>query len=193
MKWMFCLVMAGILMAGCSSGEMRIDVQSLAASDNTLYALADTYLNDSHVYKYVSADLDCTSSGDEGCLLRIEASDHETSGPSSSMILYVSTAAQELPGTVAMETVAQVYGVSPAIYAASEEVSREDVVVRYSFDCRYTSGELVLDDKPAVDAPISGHFDINMDCQEQLDPRETIPARMQGELETIVEASPYTL
>ncbi len=173
---------------------MSVSVSNLTEPGDPLHELADAYLAGEYSYRQVTAYRSCRDAAATDCLVRVEGVAPVDEGASSSLILYLATLGQSLPGTVDPSALEQGgWGVDPAIFAATEEVGQEDVARRYDFDCRYDAGNLVIEQQIEVSEALSGHFDLTLLCREQMQPGETATIRIVGTFRVRLEDAPYPL
>jgi len=179
-----------LMAAGCSQGDLNLEVTSLLTDPaDPLFEHAEKYLEAHDGYDRVAATLACEE-GTEACLLRIDANMKVREGSSSSLILYVATGVQPLPGPVDLSGVYQ-YDVEPVSYATTEEVGTEDVARRYDYGCRYKEGTLSLEGKPEVGVELTGQLDLIVECVTPLVPDAVVPAELRGTFSTTVEEALY--
>lgn len=191
------LALSGLLLSACSSDEINLQVTSLATEDSPLYAHAQTYLDTHAWFGHVSGTLDCPegSDGSDGaaCLLRLAGDDDEYEGASRSLVLYVATGAQPLPGNVDLAATRQeAYNKEPINYASSEEVNPDDPAKRYQYTCTYDTGTLYLFNLPVIGEVLTGQFeDLRLSCTTQLNPTEVVPASLTGTFRITLSAAGF--
>lgn len=188
----------GFCTVACSSGEVNLELTSMAAEDSALYDHAAEYLTDRAYFSQAFATLQCpandSSDGDStACLLRVEGRDEVYEGASRTLILHVATGAQPLPGAVDLAALgAEPYGVEPIVYANTEDVDPDETVKRYGYSCVYHSGSVFLFEAPVAGEKVSGQFEaLELSCTTQLAPDEVVPALLTGTFEVEVTARTF--
>lgn len=207
------LSLLGFCTVACSSGEVNLELTSMAAEDSALYDHAAEYLTGRAYFSQAFATLQCpstespstespstespandSSDGDSSaCLLRVEGRDEVYEGASRTLILHVATGAQPLPGAVDLAALGtDTYGVEPIVYANTEDVDPDETVKRYGYSCVYHSGSVYLFEAPVVGEKVSGQFEaLELSCTTQLAPDETVPALLTGTFEVEITARTF--